>query len=176
MNIIEKAYKGRPYSLRRVVTERYIWHVTRRSHRQSILSIGLLPVHGLLFANNQNTATRYMWHWDLEFCESPGIEALMHDGDMVEKYCLDARLDLDFWRIDTKYAGVQWYQDPAMDGWRTVHGEDISHRYVCSPSAVAPSAIRLFTFDNREHDRVRVRELNGVTHCAYSSLPLRMVG
>ena len=116
-----------------------------------------------------------MWHWDLEFCDAPGFEGLMHDSVMLEKYCLDARVHLDFWRIDTKYGGAKWFQDPAFNGWQTFEGEDISHRYVCTPRAVSPSSLQLFKFESSLHDSVIVRKLDGVSHCSYNPLPLRMV-
>jgi len=179
MRNLKKMYKGEIYSLTEVSTERYVWHLTWQKNRLDILSKGLLPVHGLLFANNQNDETQSMWHWDLEWYYSPGRHALEHDREMIEKYEISPRLYLDFWRIDTRYAGATWYQDPAFEGYGYIDGKNnvvsIAHKYVCTPMAVPRSAIRLFTFDNREFDKVRVRKLDGVAHCSYSPLPLRMV-
>lgn len=86
MRNLKKMYRGEIYSLKEVSTDRYVWHLTWQKNRLHILSKGLLPVHGLLFANNQNHETQSMWHWDLEWYDSPGIHALEHDHEMIEKY------------------------------------------------------------------------------------------
>lgn len=173
---LEVRYKGEHFALRSVHTERYVWHLTYPNVRGQILANGLVPLHGLLFANNQNQQTSAMWHWDLEFDECLGYEAPAHDPEMVEKYLIDRRSDLDFWRIDTKYAKAKWYQDPNFDGVRNFSGEDLSHRYICTPCVIPPSAIRLFTFDSQQFDRVRLRMSERVAHCEYSPLPLKMAG
>lgn len=169
-------YKGERYALKSAHTERYVWHLTYPQFREQIQAKGLVPMHGLLFANNQNEKTSAMWHWDLEFGECLGYEALAHDPEMIEKYLIDRRRDLDFWRIDTKYAKAKWYQDPNFDGVRNFYGEDLSHRYICTPCVITPTAIRLFTFDSQQFDRVNLRMSEGVVHCEYSPLPLRRAG
>lgn len=89
-------YYGRPFVTDPVETESYVWHLTRESKRSNIAKEGILPIYGLVFANNINDDITCMWHWDTE------MECW--DGD-----------HLDYWRIDVRKAGARWYNDYNLD-------------------------------------------------------------
>ena len=172
-------YKGAPFVTDPVATAPYVWHLTRERNRSNIAKEGILPLHGLVFANNINESIGPMWHWDTE------MECW--DGD-----------HLDYWRIDVRKAGVRWYNDYNLD----YHGP--WGRYVCTPSPIPVEAITLFRHDESlkfipskydefgeerdwitynyavallksEFEKLYVKRMDGVASCSLRQLPLKRV-
>jgi len=91
--------------LERVVSERYVWHISSPKKRELIKDLGLsvdISDHNCIFANNQSSNIKFMY----PFC----IEA--HKG----RYTPNNLLKYDFWRIDTLCFEAEWYIDPNMKG------------------------------------------------------------
>ena len=172
-------YKGEPFITEAVKTASYVWHLTGKSNRLNIALEGILPIRGLVFANNVNESIGPMWHWDTE------MECL--DGD-----------HLDYWRIDVRKAGVRWYNDTNL-GYEKAWG-----RYVCTPSPIPVEAITLFRHDDslkfkpskydeygeernwvshyyaikelkRNYEKLYVKRTEGVASCSLRQLPLKRV-
>ncbi len=172
-------YNGKHFVTEPVRTDPYVWHLTRKRHRLNIALEGILPIRGLVFANNVNESIGPMWHWDTE------MEC--HDGD-----------HLDYWRIDVRKAGVRWYIDSNM-AYEREWG-----RYVCTPSPIPVHAITLFRHDESlkftpskydeygeerdwvsqayavkdlksEYEKLFVKKMDGVASCSLRHLPLKRV-
>lgn len=174
-------YKNEIFLTYPVKTEPYVWHLTRKRNRLAIALEGILPVNGLVFANNQNDSIFGMWHWLLD---DIGYEAFA---------------ELDFWRIDVRKAGVSWYNDTNLRE-RNNFG-----RYVCTPSPIPLSAITLFKHYNSSeseilkyqkwyseineeicyndavrfikcsYQQVYIEKMEGVANCTTWKLPLKKV-
>jgi hypothetical protein len=172
-------YKGKPFVTEPVRTGPYVWHLTGERYRLKIATEGILPMRGLVFANNINDDITHMWHWD------------------TEMECLDGS-HLDYWRIDVRKAGVRWYNDTNLD-YERAWG-----RYVCTHSPIPVEAITLFKHDDslvfepdeydeygEKHDwvsysyavkhlkgkyeKLYVRKMDGVASCSLRELPLKKV-
>jgi hypothetical protein len=138
---------------------------------------GILPVQGLVFANNVVDNINDMWHWD------------------TEMECLDGS-HLDYWCIDVRKARCHWYNDSNLDYYNAWG------RYVCTPSPIPIEAITLFKHDDAlvfnpgeldEYDELRdeyskmwevkrlkgefeqlyIKRDHGVAHCSLRQLPLK---
>lgn len=121
-------------------TSRYLWHITYDFHERNLS----IAAHGLVCPNNyavfahsnlykfEYTYPYFLDTWDIFFNGNypmKGYEFSMYS----------------YWRIDTRLAGVQWFQDPNM------LRDDIcmtkpSH-YVCTNNNIPSKALKLFKFD-----------------------------
>jgi hypothetical protein len=172
-------YNGKHFVTEPVRTEPYVWHLTGERYRHKIANEGILPVRGLVFANNINDDINRMWHWD------------------TEMECLDGS-HLDYWRIDVRKAGVRWYNDTNLDYYGAWG------RYVCTPSPIPTDAIDLFEHDESlvfepyeydengerkdrntimwdikllkgDYEKLYIKRMDGVASCSLRQLPLRRV-
>lgn len=172
-------YKGKLFVTEPVRTGPYVWHLTGEQYRLKIATEGILPVRGLVFANNINDDITRMWHWD------------------TEMECLDGS-HLDYWRIDVRKAGVRWYNDTNLDYY------DAWGRYVCTPSPIPVEAITLFKHDDSlvfepdeydengerkdwhtlmwdiknlkgDYEKLYIRRMDGAACCSLRQLPLKRV-
>lgn len=172
-------YNGKPFVTEPVRTEPYVWHLSCKSHRLNIALEGILPIRGLVFANNINDDINRMWHWD------------------TEMECLDGS-HLDYWRIDVRKAGVRWYNDTNLDYY------DAWGRYVCTPSPIPVEAITLFKHDDSlvfepdeydengerkdwhtlmwdikllkgDYEKLYIKKMDAVASCSLRQLPLKQI-
>ena len=172
-------YNGKPFVTEPVRTGPYVWHLSRKSHRLNIALEGILPIRGLVFANNINDDINRMWHWD------------------TEMECLDGA-HLDYWRIDVRKAGVRWYNDTNLD-YNCAWG-----RYVCTPSPIPTDAIALFEHDESlvfepdeydengerkdwdtimwdikllkgDYEKLYIKRMDAVASCSLRQLPLKQI-
>jgi hypothetical protein len=119
--------------LQAIRPNRYVWHLSRRYHRNCIAANGLLGCHGkfgLVFANNQGVSLFDMWPlpidgWDNEF----------------------SLYDYDFWRIDTLKAGVNWYVDPCMQEDYKTYRCRSSFDYICTLEDIKTDALKLYFYN-----------------------------
>jgi len=164
-------YKNEPFTVHPAKTERFVWHLTRPTKRLDIAVEGILPIYGMVFANNDNEKIGHMWHWDVEDyfnCSIFNHQDLRMHFHLEEKYC-PSTAHLDFWRIDTKKVDAQWYYDANL----YYYGN--THRYVCTPSAIPKEAIALFHFDSRFFEKLSVEKTNGTASCRINNLALKKV-
>jgi hypothetical protein len=172
-------YKGKPFTTEAVKTGPYVWHLTWCSNREKIVKDGILPLHGLVFANNVNDNINEMWHWDTEMEWADGSH-------------------LDYWRIDVRKARCRWYADINIDNYCTWG------RYVCTPSPIPVEAITLFQHDDAlefipeeidewaeqkseydllwnvkllkgKYEQMYIRKSEGAANCSLRKLPLKRV-
>jgi hypothetical protein len=173
-------YKGSPFVARPVRTDSYVWHLTSPLNRLNIAFEGILPVYGLLFANNENERIGAMWHWDTEYDCNDGSH-------------------LDYWRIDVRKAGVRWYCEAEFD---LPNSQKCT--FVCTPSPIPVEAITLFRHDESlkfipskyneygverdwtshgyavkdlkdDFEKLYVKRTEGVASCSLRQLPLKRV-
>jgi hypothetical protein len=172
-------YKGKHVVTELVRTGPYVWHLTHKIYRARIAMEGILPVQGLVFANNVVDNINDMWHWD------------------TEMECLDGS-HLDYWCIDVRKARCHWYNDTNLDYYNAWG------RYVCTPSPIPIEAITLFEHDDSlvfkpqefdengeqkseyslmwdvkllkgNYEEVYIKRSEGVANCTLRQLPLKRV-
>ena len=85
---------------KKIRVNRYVFHVTYPSHRYSILNHGIrqskkdyFNIPEAVYAHNSQLPTIFWYPMILDYTEPEGY---------------------DFWRIDTKLLGEQWYVDQIM--------------------------------------------------------------
>ena len=85
---------------KKIRVNRYVFHVTYPSHRYSILNHGIrqskkdyFNIPEAVYAHNSQLPTIFWYPMILDYTEPEGY---------------------DFWRIDTKLLGEQWYVDQVM--------------------------------------------------------------
>src|SRR5690606_17204522 len=104
---IEKKNKVRPY----------VWHVSPRENRESILALGLRPNGGLVFATNASCIRKmYPFYLDYNWGELPLY---------------------DYWLIDTRSSGATWYRDPNSEFWictQSAISPQHLQRYIYNPN------------------------------------------
>lgn len=164
-------YKNEPFTVHPAKTCRFVWHLTRSSKRLEIALQGILPIYGMVFANNENEKIGNMWHWDVE--DYWNMQILNHQdwhmhSQLKEKY-MPAAEHLDFWRIDTQKINAQWYYDANLNDYSN------PHRYVCTPAAIPKEAISLFHHDSRFFQKLSVQRTPGTASCHINNLALRKV-
>lgn len=114
---------------------RFMWHLSRASCRESIRNSGLLPgceqKNGIWAHNNIiPIAWFYPMAWDGVF------------------FGYDYR-SYDYWRIDNAKAKVEWRIDPYMNSLQskyTAEEWNSKSRYLCTMDSVPPEALKLFKF------------------------------
>jgi len=147
----------------------FLWHMTRRSNRESIYRKGIrLNQKGWLYANASDVSLSHfhpiVWDWFCPYAAvGPDLDEhwLLYTNPLLEEY--------DFWRINTREIENLWFPDPNMQGIAIN-----VYNYLRTRKAVSPSAIELHVFDASYHQKVSVRRPEpGVAAVNYSSLPLR---
>lgn len=153
----------------KIRTDRYVFHVAYNFSREGISKRGILSSSGrhyddLVFAHNGNYPTMDWypfcfdegWSWNMNFrwverdpeTYFKEVMRLYGDGETYSGY--------DFWQIDTKKLGKQWYIDePAHKDFGYWH----KPLYVYCEGDIPADCIRLFQF----HEFVRTVSRDGVT-------------
>lgn len=105
-----------------ITPKRYIYHVSPRCNRESIMSLGLLPggEKGAVFANNLEINCPWSFY---PFCMDPLWTMPV--------------FDFDFWLIDTAKISALWHEDPFL----------LDDQYVCTLQNIPVSALRLLTLN-----------------------------
>lgn len=173
---------GSKYELEPAKVKRFIWHVTRKEKRESIIQYGLLtaqkhynssrPISNLLFANNLDHDLMNMWPVRFSYDQGYGIEGSNYETNlMIVNY--EMGIGFDFWRIDTHKANAQWFVDPilAQEWW--CWGLESKYHYVCTPNCIAPAALTLFEFEPEYREKSFIKWGDGVAHISFNQLPLK---
>lgn len=119
--------------LQAIRPNRYVWHLSKKFHRNSIAVNGLLRSagkFGCVFANNQEVSLLDMWPLPIDGWES--------------EFSL---YDYDFWRIDTVKAEVKWYVDPYMKQDYLNYGCRSSFDYICTLEDIKTDALKLYFYN-----------------------------
>lgn len=121
----------------KITPQKYVWHVSPKRNRQSILNFGLnaeLSEHKCVFANNQSRNIDFFY----PFCVDIYYECF-RDEDYLE---------YDYWRIDISKVNGIWYIDPNMkNGPKEFMGS--SRNFIVTESSVPAEALTLFKIDAR---------------------------
>lgn len=168
-----------------VKTNHFLWHLSSKRNRKSILENGILTPHqrgylnnsNLIFANNFNEDLQSMWPLPIEAmyinfeCEFKNNKALKSAIIASIANCFD------FWRIDTKKLKADWYVDPFLELEIPVfsHCKQNPKSYVCTNEAIPSNCIKLFEYNMMKDEDVIIKKRNGVTHIYRTRLPLKMI-
>lgn len=166
---IRVTYKGEDHELIPISTDRFVWHLSYKSHRKGIQTTGLEPKHGLTFANNKCKEVNHMWHWGLEWWYVGRTES---ENDVIFNQMCSA---IDFWRIDTIKSKSKWYLDPNLNPMAPCAGENPGHRYVCTLQHIPLEAIMLYKFDLGTYRRIKYGKNKKWTNRPEGQLPLLKV-
>ena len=132
----------------RAKINRYVFHVTNSCNRESILKNGLLQSGG----NHFNISNAVYAHNGIfpEYCWYPFL--------LDWNYCI---LDgFDYWRIDTRELGAEWFLDNVM--YRdSVMAPFYNSLYVYTKNYIPAECLTLFTF---QESREYCTQSNGVAH------------
>ena len=155
--------------LKKIKTQRYVYHVTFRIFRESISTKGLIgkssPHHKNLinpvFAHNRSVPNLDWYPFVMDF----------HDWMFLDKYNLivESNYDYfklqcigkgyDFWEIDTyKLKNSVWYIDYVANN-DFLDGSNFPY-YVVTEGCIPPRALKLYRF----HEEPYVKSMNGVAH------------
>jgi hypothetical protein len=118
--------------IKRIVPERYVWHVSKPKNRKAILEFGLKPdasKHKSICANNQSFNVIFMYPFCLE------AEKGRYRPNNLLKY--------DFWRIDTHSFQADWYIDSNMKNSPKKY-ECNEKDFVATETPIPCKAIELF--------------------------------
>jgi hypothetical protein len=123
--------------IKKIQPERFVWHVTSKRNRQSILATGLdaqKSKHNAVCANNQSRNILFFY----PFCINE------YNGEftplMLTQY--------DYWRIDTTKVSADWYIDPNMKGGPSEFmGSD--RNFVVTETSIPVEALTLYKIDMR---------------------------
>lgn len=165
---------GQPFELEPVKVKPFIWHVTSKNHRSAIQTNGLLPIKGLLFANNFGHNIENMWPVRFQYDIGYGIYGCDWNTTLkIVEHTMGDRFD--FWRIDTRKTNARWFVDPILanewHGW----GLESMYHYVCTPDKVGINTLKLFEFNPEFKEKTYVKRSEGVAHISFNLLPLKMV-
>ncbi len=111
-----------------VCTNRYVWHISRKENRKTILELGIVARHpeGGVWANNAERIDHF-YPWII-------------DGTDFVDYT-----EMDFWQIDTWKINHTWRVDPFM---HCIDGTPSSRRnYICTKNNIPKHAITLYNFE-----------------------------
>ena len=132
---------------------RYVYHVSKPSHRLSIMFEGIktFPKRDmdcyLAFVNNAPPwfSVGNFWPLPIDSYDTPWLSNRSNEYF----YCT-----YDFWRIDTIKAGVNWYIDPYMANDCTIYYDNAKPSYfLCTPSIIPADALDLMEYDIEEYNR-----------------------
>lgn len=147
-----------------VKTNRYVFHVSCSSNRESIAKKGLIgcpkKINGYtnaIFAHN-SAIPDYSWYpfcfdvtWDWDY------RIQFDDPTDAFAYQMEAN-GYDFWRIDTWQLNNKWFLDNI--GMDDFYGGSQYPLFVVSFQNIPPYALQRFKF----HPEPKVIQLNGVAH------------
>lgn len=168
----------------------FIWHLSPKSNRQTILKHGLLPLKKtlvdnqftyLLFANNFSNEITNMYpiaslvYDSFFYIESPKTES--DEKRVIRAFEKEYCSRYDFWRINTKIVSNEWFVDPHLELEVSVAniGTGNSKSYVCTKQKIDPEALELFEYNGRFSGEVVIRKHNGSTNIAFKELPLKKI-
>ena len=151
------------YSLK-VKPRRFVYHVSRSSHRESILKKGLVgcprKINGFrnaIFAHN-NPIPDYGWY---PFCFDVGSswDYSIDFEDPVDSFAYQMEKNgYDFWRIDTWEFKKEWFLDDV--GMNDFYEGSRYPFLIVTFDNIPPTALKRFKF----HAEPKVIRLDGVTH------------
>ena len=121
--------------IKRIIPQKYVWHLSPRRNRKSIMKKGLissLSEHNCVFANNQSVNIDLFY----PFCVN-----IYYDRINEEDY-----LEYDYWRIDTSKIQATWYIDPNLsNGPREYMGKN--ENFIVTETSIPPNALKLYRID-----------------------------
>lgn len=178
------------YKLKKIKVEPYVWHISPKCNRESILMHGLLPIQKelinnqfiyLLFANNFSDDITNMYpiasliYDDTHYIEIP--ESENEKSKLVKKFEKMYCPRYDFWRINTKISANDWFIDPnlELDLRITNIGANNPKKYVCTKQKIKPKALDLFAYDGKFSKKNVIKGNNCVLHIVSDQLPLKRV-
>ena len=117
--------------------QRYVWHLTPKHNRKSILRYGLkanLSEHNSVFANNQSKNIDFFYPFCIDLYN--------------ERFSDEFYLEYDYWRIDTFKIKASWFIDPNMEnGPKEYMGS--SKNFIVTESSIPKEALSLYKIDAR---------------------------
>ncbi len=127
--------------INKVIPQEFVWHVSLRENRDSILKFGLRPdksEHNCIFANNQSKKIKLFYPFCLE------IYFGAYSNDILHAY--------DYWRINTARVEGDWYIDPNMSNIPLGFPANACD-YVVTESPIPSAAIKLYCVSERFSDK-----------------------
>jgi hypothetical protein len=145
---------------RKIMPQRYIWHVAYPMSRNSIFEHGILPFDSgcvYVYANNQihNPLALFPICFDISagFCYSETLDEILNQ--------------YDFWRIDCNVAGYDGYRidpnNPKVLFKPFAKDED----YICRERAIPREALKLFRYKTGSIDSYMAKDLYNQIFCKY---------
>lgn len=121
----------------KIKPQRFVWHLSPRKNRKSILKQGLIAAlssYGCVFANNQSRDIDFFY----PFC------VYLYYGDFTQ----ESYLAYDYWKIDTSMIKADWFIDPNMaNGPEEYMGT--SRNFIFTEASIPPEALTLHKIDSR---------------------------
>lgn len=154
-------YKGELLTLEIASPDRFVWHLTlgMESRRENILTNGLLPLHGMVFANTNCYAVEEMWYWSFDYL----YDVSLHTELQLDLQCYKVCCSIDFWRIDTQKLECKWYLDQNLS---------YSSNYICTPQNIPTNAIELYKFDLKKYRKLKYGKTSRDSNGNFKELPL----
>lgn len=162
-----------------VKVESFIWHLSPKRNRDSILKNGLRISNNekLIYANNFNRDLHSMWPIPIESMyknlnyENNNYETLK--TSIIESVAPN----FDFWRIDTKKTNNEWFIDPFLKDELKIysHSQNNPNLYVCTLTPIPIDCLKLFEYCASSKEGVFVQIKKGVTHISGLKLPLKEI-
>jgi hypothetical protein len=131
----------------KIKTRRFVYHLTYKVHRESILKKGLLAncyenqYKNAIFAHNTSKPSHLWYPYVLDVYDIPyHLLNIVVNND----YCIETDfllLNYDIWRIDTKALKRQWYFDNIAIS-QFLEGENYPY-YVMTFGNIPPTALKL---------------------------------
>ena len=153
-------------SINPIRTDRYLYHLSSKYNRESILEHGLdtslcenviKRECGVFAHNSPNPSWDWFWlcmdWWDFCFYHDYMAQYESIHRRMEIYYYLNDKYDV--WKIDNNIAKKEWYIDDA--GWRTTECEQ-KDLYVYCNGAIGIEAITLCVLDKEEKEVIRRTE------------------
>lgn len=168
-----------PQILIPVKVEPYIWHLSPKRNRLSILKNGLLIGNNsnFIFANNFNYNTISMWPLPIESMNFNLGVGIINYSDAKNIILGLIGPFYDFWKIDTQKFNKQWYIDPflkdELNTYSYCHNNPAN--YVCTQSSVPTKYLELFEYNPILKEEILVVKNDGVTHTYGTKLPLKKI-
>jgi hypothetical protein len=133
--------------LKRVVPDRFVWHIKYSNLIQdiSIAESGLIRgMHGMVFAHSFITKFRDTYPYCIDI-----YGELDHVPVHRRSSCFDI---FTYWRIDTRAFKAQWYVDPNMRHDCVLSYEGVPKNYICTDSDIPSHALKNFTFSRKRFE------------------------
>ena len=163
-------YNGELLTLEIASPDRFVWHLTlgMESRRENILTNGLLPLHGMVFANTNCYAVEEMWYWSFDYLYDVSLRTELQ----LDLQCYKVCRSIDFWRIDTQKSEAKWYKDPNLNPYFLYNGQNVGHRYICTPQKIPTNALELYKFDLKEYRKLKYGKASQDSSGSLKNLPL----